>query len=162
MRGTIIFMKVGFGQDSHRFLLEKGEKVCIIGGVSFPELPGLDADSDGDVVFHALCNAITSITHVPILGGLAIQMCKSGITNSKEYLLEAKKTLKERKILHIAISIEGKRPRMQLALKKMRKNIAEILEIEISEVGITCTSGNELGDFGRGVGVQCFCILTLS
>ena len=86
-------MKIGMGQDSHRFLNEKGDKICTIGGVEFYDVPGLDADSDGDVVYHAICNAITSITHVHILGDIAIQMCKQGITNSREYLVEAKKTL---------------------------------------------------------------------
>lgn len=154
-------MKTGLGQDSHRFLKEKGDKVCTIGGVHFPEPPGLDADSDGDVVYHAICNAITSVTNVHILGDLAIKMCKSGITDSKEYLLEAKKSLGQQKISHIALSIEGKRPRMQTSLLQMRKNIAEILNLDISQIGITCTSGNNLGDFGAGLGIQCFCIITI-
>ena len=153
-------MKTGFGQDSHKFLEAKESKLCVIGGVSFPDLPGLDADSDGDVVYHSLCNAITSITHVHILGDLAIKMCKAGITDSKVYLQEAKKSLGQRKIHHIALSIEGKRPRLQHTLDQMRRNIAEILGLDISEVGITCTSGNNLGDFGKGVGLQCFCIIT--
>ncbi len=155
-------MKIGIGQDSHRFLKEKGDKVCIIGGVEFPEVPGLDADSDGDIVYHAICNAITSITHVHILGDIAIRMCKQGITNSKEYLLEAKKSLGDKKIAHIAITIEGKRPRMQSSLNQMRMNIANLLDLDIQEVGITCTSGNNLGDFGAGVGIQSYCILSIS
>ena len=106
-------MKVGIGQDSHKFLKEKGDKVCVIGGVEFSDVPGLDADSDGDVVYHAICNAITSITHVHILGDIAIKMCKQGITSSNEYLLEAKKSLGLHKIAHLAITIEGQRPRMQ-------------------------------------------------
>jgi 2-C-methyl-D-erythritol 2,4-cyclodiphosphate synthase len=155
-------MKTGIGQDSHRFIKEKTDKVCIIGGVTFPEVPGLDADSDGDVVYHAICNAITSITNIHILGDLAIKMCKEGITNSKEYLLEAKKSLGKLKISHVAISIEGSRPRMQSSLDQMRKNIASILEIDITSIGITCTSGNHMGDFGKGIGIQSFCILSVT
>ena len=155
-------MKVGIGQDSHRFLKEKGQKACIIGGVEFLDVPGLDADSDGDVVYHALCNAITSITHVHILGDLAIKMCKQGITNSVEYLIEAKKSLGESRIEHIAITIEGKRPRMQGSLHQMRVNIANVFALDISAVGITCTSGNGLGDFGNGDGIQSYCIFTIS
>ncbi len=154
-------MKVGMGQDSHRFLQEKGEKSCIIGGVVFEEVPGLDADSDGDVVYHAICNAITSVTNIYILGDLAIKMCGEGITNSREYLLEAKKSLGDNKIAHVAITIEGRRPRMQASLRQMRENIATILDLNISAVGITCTSGNNLGDFGKGLGIESYCILTI-
>ncbi len=156
-----LFMKTGLGQDSHRFLKEKTDKLCIVGGVTFSDMPGLDADSDGDVVYHAICNAITSITNIHILGDLAITMCKQGITNSKEYLLEAKKSLGKMEVNHVAISLEGARPRMQSSLAQMRKNIASLLEIDIASVGITCTSGNHMGDFGKGIGIQCFCILSV-
>jgi 2-C-methyl-D-erythritol 2,4-cyclodiphosphate synthase len=154
-------MKVGLGQDSHKFNIEKTDKKCVIGGVVFPDMPGLDADSDGDVVYHAICNAITSVTHVHILGDIAIQMCKQGIKDSKEYLKKAKKSLGEKKISHLSISLEGARPRMQASLLEMRKNIARDLEIDESLVGITCTSGNSMGDFGKGIGLQCLCILTI-
>ena len=155
-------MKIGYGQDSHRFETQKGTKACIIGGIEFLDAPGLDADSDGDIVYHALCNAITSITHVHIMGDLAIKMCKSGITDSKEYLLEAKKALTREEISHIAIAITGKQPRLQSALLKMRENIAEILELNIDQVGITCTSSNNLDDCGLGLGLSCTCLLTIS
>ncbi len=154
-------MKVGIGQDSHRFLKEKENKICRIGGVEFQDVPGFDADSDGDVVYHAICNAITSITHVHIMGDLAKKMYKQGITDSKEYLLEAKKSLGEYKIAHISIVIEGKRPQLQSALHQMRVNIANILDLNISEIGITCTSGNNLDDLGSGLGMQSHCILTI-
>lgn len=160
MRTSMI--KCGIGQDSHRFLLEKGGKVCIIGGVPFDEVPGWDADSDGDIVYHAICNAISSVTHVPILGGVAIRMCREeGITDSKEYLLRAKETLKGWKISHISLSIELKRPKLQPSINKMRHNIAALLDVHIDEVGITCTSGNGMNDFGKGIGGGCMCIITL-
>ena len=155
-------MKVGIGQDSHKFLSEEIKKTCVIGGVSFHDVPGFSADSDGDIVYHAICNAISSITHVYILGDIAITMCKEGVTDSKYYLLEAKKSLKNQKIEHIAISIEGKRPRLQSFIFEMRKNIADILDLDLDQVGITCTSGNNLGDFGAGKGAQAFAIVTTS
>lgn len=155
-------MKVGIGQDSHRFLQEKGKKQCIIAGVIFEDVPGFDADSDGDIVYHAICNAITSITHVPILGKVAIEMCKDkGITDSREYLVKAHETLGQEKIHHIALSIEAKRPRLQRHIDQMRMNIADVLGLHINQVGITCTSGDDLTEFGKGFGAQCFCILTV-
>lgn len=156
-----IRIRTGIGQDSHRFLGPDTIKLCIIGGLIFPESPGLDADSDGDVVFHAICNAITSVTGVAILGGIAIKLChQEGVTDSQAYLEHALETLGKQKIQHVALTIEGKRPRLQGRVDEMRQSIAKVMQLEISQVGITVTSGDGLTDFGCGDGLQCFCILT--
>lgn len=153
--------KVGIGQDSHRFLEAKSDKSCVIGGVVFSEVPGLDADSDGDVVFHAICNAITSVTHVPILGGIAIKLChEEGIKDSLVYLEKALETLGNHKIAHVALSIEGARPRLQKASEKIRESVAKAMTLNVSQVGITCTSGDGLTQFGEGIGLMCFCVIT--
>lgn len=154
-------VRVGIGQDSHRFLPPDASKPCVIAGLIFEDVPGLDADSDGDVVFHAICNAITSLTGVPILGGIAIDLChKDGITDSQVYLERALETLGQQKIEHVALTIEGKRPRMQSRNLEMRQKIASVMKLDIGQVGLTATSGDGLTDFGCGDGLQCFCILT--
>ena len=119
------------------------------------------ANSDGDVVFHAICNAISSVTGILILGAIADDLClKDGITDSEVYLKEAMKTLGNQKVSHVAISIEAKKPKMKDRIIDMRKNIARVMELDISQVGITATSGEGLTDFGCGDGVQCFAIVT--
>jgi len=154
---------MGIGQDSHRFLPSDSSKPCVLGGIIFEDVPGFSGDSDGDVVLHAICNAITSVAHVPILGGLAQDLCKkSGITDSQVYLEEALKTLGTHTIHHLAITIEGKRPKLQPRIDEMRAKIAEVMNLDIAQVGITATSGDGLTDFGCGDGVQCFCLLTAS
>ncbi len=153
--------RTGLGQDSHRFLDPDSTKPCIIGGVIFEEVPGLAADSDGDVIFHAICNAITSITGKPILATIASDLChKDGITDSRVYLEKAVDSMDNQKIIHVAISLEGKRPRFQSKINAMREKVADILKIDIQDVGITATSGDGLTDFGCGDGIQCLCILT--
>jgi len=156
-------MKVGIGQDSHKFDTKKSQKKCKIAGVIFDNVMAFDADSDGDVAYHAICNAITSITNVHILGDIAIKMCRNEkITDSREYLKKATETLGENKIVHVALSIEAYRPRLQTSIDQMRTNIAKELSIEVGQVGITCTSGDGLTEFGKGLGCQCFCILTVA
>lgn len=153
--------RTGIGQDSHRFLAHDSSKPCIIAGIMFDEVPGFNANSDGDVVFHAICNAISSLTHVLILGGIADDLClKDGITDSEVYLKEALKTLGGQKITHVAITIEAKRPKFKLALEKMRAKIARVMDLTIDQVGITATTGEGLTDFGCGDGVQAFAIVT--
>ncbi|QLH36020.1 MAG: 2-C-methyl-D-erythritol 2,4-cyclodiphosphate synthase [Parachlamydiaceae bacterium] len=156
-------VRTGIGQDSHRFLLPESNKPCIIAGLIFDHVPGFNANSDGDVVFHAICNAISSVTGILILGAIADDLClKDGITDSEVYLAEAMKTLGRQKISHVAITIEGKRPKFKDRLVEMRQNIARVMKLDISQVGITATSGEGLTDFGCGEGVQCFAIITTS
>lgn len=152
--------RTGIGQDSHRFLPEDSSKPCIIGGVIFEDVPGLDDDSDGDVVFHAICNAITSLSGVPVLWGIARDLCgKDGITDSSVYLEKALETLNKQKIVHLALSIEGKRPQFQGKIDAMKERIATVLGIKKEQVGISVTTGAGLTDFGCGDGIQAFCTI---
>lgn len=155
-------IRTGIGQDSHRFLnSQAAPKTCIIGGLPFDEVPGFDANSDGDVVYHAICNAISSVTGILILGAIADDLClNKGITDSEAYLIEALKTLGKQKITHIAITLEGKRPKFKKRIEEMREKIASVMSLDLSEIGITATTGEELTGFGRGEGVQCIAIIT--
>lgn len=154
-------VRMGIGQFSRRFLPADTAKPCMIAGLIFEDAPGLAADSDGDVVFHAICNAITSVSGVPILGGIVDELChKDGITDSQVFLERALPTLKDQRIEHVALTIEGSRPRLQKRIEEMRAKIADVLKIHTDQVGLTVTSGGGLTDFGCGDGLQCFCILT--
>ena len=155
--------RTGLGQDSHRFLPEGSSKPCILAGLIFEDTPGMASDSDGDVVFHAICNAITSVTGVQILGGIADDLCqKDGITDSQVYLEKALETLKRQKIEHIAIAIEAKRPRLQTRIEEMRSKIADLMKLDLNQVGLTATASDGLTEFGLGEGIQCICIMTVT
>lgn len=154
-------VRTGIGQDSHRFLPSDSSKPCIIAGLIFEDAPGFNANSDGDVVFHAICNAITSLTGVLILGEIADDLClKDGITDSEVYLREAMKTLGNQRVVHVAVTIEAKKPKFKHRLLEMRENIARVMNLNVTQVGITATSGEGLTDFGCGDGVQAFAIVT--
>lgn len=154
-------VRTGIGQDSHRFLPSESAKPCVIAGIILDDAPGFNANSDGDVVFHAICNAISSVTGVLILGAIADDLClKDGITDSEVYLVEAMKTLGNQRVSHVAITIEGKKPRFKNRIPEMRANIARVMGLNPTQVGITATSGEGLTDFGCGDGVQCFAIVT--
>ena len=154
-------VRTGIGQDSHRFLPPDSSKLCVIAGLIFDDVPGFNANSDGDIVFHAICNAITSLTHVLILGGIADELClKDGITDSEVFLVKALETLGTQKITHVAVTVEAKKPKFKERIFEMRQNIARVMQLDISQVGITATTGEGLTDFGCGDGVQAFAIVT--
>jgi len=153
-------MKVAIGQDSHRFDFDDKNKNLILGGIVFENHTPLSGNSDADVVLHSITNAVSGITCKNILGKIADDMCKSGITDSEEYLKEALKYLNE-KIIHLSISIECKTPKISPKIEDMRKNIARILNISESSVGITATTGEGLTEFGKGNGISVFSCITV-
>lgn len=154
-------MKVGIGQDSHRFDFDNKEKKLVLGGVVFEEATPLSGNSDADVVLHAITNAISGVTCKNVLGKITDEMCANGIIDSEEYVKEALKYL-DNKIEHLSISIECKVPKITPKIEEMRENISRILGIKPNQVGITATTGEGLTDFGRGDGISVFCILTVN
>ena len=153
-------MKTAIGQDSHRFDFDNKDKPLILGGVVFDNCPPLSGNSDADVVLHSITNAVSGITTVNIIGKTADDMCRNGITDSKAYLQEALKYL-EYDILHVSISIECKTPKITPKITDMRKSISSILNIPETSVGITATTGEGLTEFGKGMGIQVFTIITV-
>lgn len=154
-------MRTGLGQDSQRFLSAESSKPCVIGGVIFEGVPGFASHSDGDVVYHAICHALTSLTGVAIIGGIADELChKQGITDSEVYVKRALELLGAQQITHVACSIEGKRPRFHDHLPAMRLRVAHALGLKVSQVGITAISGEGLTDCACGDGLQCLCVMT--
>jgi len=152
-------IRTGIGQDSHRFEEEK-EKPCMIGGICFEGHKGLKGNSDADVVLHALANAISGITGVNILGKIADELCKKGITDSTSYLKEGLTYLNGKEITHVSVSIECKTPKISPRIMEMKTYIASLLNIDVSDIGVTATTGEGLTDFGKGLGIQAFVIVT--
>ncbi len=156
-------VKCSIGQDSHAFDT-KTTKPLILGGIEFENSCGLRANSDGDVVLHAVTNAISGITGRNILGKVADDMCKSGTLDSACYLQVAIDDLAKTsyKINHLSISIECLKPKMAPYIDAMKDNIAKLLGVTTSDIGITATTGEGLTQFGQGLGISVFCILTVS
>jgi len=154
--------RMGFGMDSHRFV--KGEKPLVLGGVLIKGEKGFEANSDGDVILHALFNAISQGIGERSISHYADDMAKNGILDSREYLKVILKIMKERgyEIGNIGIMIEGKKPMISPHEGKINDSIAKLAGVEKEKIGIAATTGEELTDFGKGFGMQCFCVVTLN
>lgn len=155
-------MKVGIGQDSHRFDFDDKKKKLILGGIVFDNCPSLDGNSDADVILHSIINAISGVTCVNILGKVCDELClNQGITDSSVYLREALKYLDGTKIVHISISIECMTPKITPKIPQIRQNISRLLDLPENCIGITATSGEGLTMFGQGEGIQVFSCVTV-
>lgn len=95
------------GQDSHRFSEDK-KRPLVLGGIIIPDEIGLAGNSDADVILHALTNALSGLSTEVILGPVADEMCRKGITDSREYVRKALATLGTIELLHLSFTVEGK------------------------------------------------------
>ena len=155
-------MKVGIGQDSHRFDFNNSSKKLILGGITIENHPPLLGNSDADVLLHSLTNAISGVTCVNILGDIADEMCLNrGVNDSSEYVFEALKYLGELKIVHLSIAIECKSPKITPWIPAIRSKLSILLDLSEDSIGITATSGEELTDFGKGLGIQVISVITM-
>ena len=153
------------GQDSHRFLegeYDPSNNFIMLGGYKVPFNRQFDANSDGDVILHAITNAVSGYTGINILGGAADRLCLSeGIKDSRVYLKEALKDLGTASVIHVSITVECLRPKLKEHIPGIKESVAGLLGVSASHVGLTATTGEGLTGFGRGEGVQVFVVMTL-
>jgi 2-C-methyl-D-erythritol 2,4-cyclodiphosphate synthase len=155
-------MKVGIGQDSHRFDFEDHEKKLVLGGIIFDGEPPLKGNSDADAILHSITNAISSVTCVNILGEISDELClNQGITDSSVYLKKAMQYLDDHRIVHVSVSIECLRPKITPRITDIRRNLSVLLDIPENCIGITATTGEGLTQFGQGLGIQVLSIITV-
>ena len=152
------------GQDSHRFeegTFDSSSNGIMLGGVKIPFDRKFQANSDGDVILHALTNAVSGFTGVNILGGAADKIClEQGIKDSRVYLAEGLKYLGDSKIVHVSMTVECLRPKLKDHIPEIKSSVAGLLSIDPSHVGLTATTGEGLTGFGRGEGIQVFAVMT--
>lgn len=154
-------MRVGQGFDAHAF--KPGGRL-VLGGVEIPYARGLEAHSDGDVVLHALCDALLGAAGLGDIGrhfppdDPAYENIDSRILLHRVVDLVVGNGLK---IVNADITIVAQEPRMAPHTAAMRENIRADLGLEASRVNIKATTTEHLGFTGRGEGIAVFAIVLL-
>lgn len=153
--------RTGIGQDSHMF--EEKKKGLVLAGIKLPDELKLEANSDGDVILHAIFNALSQSIGEMSLGFYADDVCAKGVKDSKKYLEIILKKVKKQgfKVNSLGLMIEAAKPKIDPLVSKMKKSLAEILDLNTRRIGITATSGEKCTVFGEGLGVQCFAIASI-
>jgi 2-C-methyl-D-erythritol 2,4-cyclodiphosphate synthase len=153
-------VKTGLGLDSHRFVEGDSDKPFILGGVVFDDAPALSGNSDADVILHAVTDAISGVTGETVIGAVADAMCRRGVTDSKAYLAVALESLGDWRLTHVSIVLECLRPKIDPKVMALRESVAGLLALEVADVCITATTGEQLNDVGRGQGIHASVIVT--
>ena len=146
-------MKIGIGFDVHR--LVEGRRL-FLGGVEVPFYKGLLGHSDGDVLIHAICDAILGAISEGDIGVHFPDSDESlkGIESVKilAYVLELTKQ-KGYKIVNIDAVIIGEEPRVTPYREIIKARLAEVLEIDITSVSVKGKTTEGLGFTGRKEGI---------
>ncbi|NIA02215.1 MAG: NTP transferase domain-containing protein, partial [Nitrospirae bacterium] len=121
--------RTGIGQDSHMF--EEKKKGLVLAGIKLPDELKLEANSDGDVILHAIFNALSQSIGEMSLGFYADDVCAKGVKDSKKYLEIILKKVKKQgfKVNSLGLMIEAAKPKIDPLVSKMKKSLAEILDL---------------------------------
>lgn len=154
-------MRIGHGFDVHAF--GRGEFITL-GGVRIPHTHGLIAHSDGDVLLHALCDALLGAAG---LGDIGQHFPDSSAEfkgiDSRILLRRVAALLREQglRVGNADATIIAQAPKMAPHVPPMRKNIAADLAIAPSRINVKATTTERLGYIGRGEGIAVHAVALL-
>lgn len=154
-------MRIGFASDIHG-LVEN--RKLILAGVVVPFEKGEKAHSDGDVVYHALGEAILGALALGDLGThFPDNDDKYKNMDSSIIIKEIKKMMDERhyKINNVDISITLEKPKLKGYIQEMRNNVSKLLETSTDNVSIKAGTNEKLDALGRGEAVKAEAIVLL-
>ncbi len=147
-------IRIGIGEDIHRFV---SGKQLVLAGVKIPFEKGLLAHSDGDVVYHAVSDALLGSLALGDIGHyFKTDDPKWENADSSNIVLEVMRMVKEKgyAVNNLDVLILAEKPKLAPYLAAMRENLARLLEIEVSRVGIQAGTEEGLGEIGHGEGIR--------
>ena len=154
--------RIGQGIDFHR--LEKGLRLWL-GGILIPSEKGCVAHSDGDVLLHAICDAILGAAGLEDIGyhfpdtSPEFKNIDSKILLQRSYALIKEKGLS---IINIDTTVCLETPKLKSYIPEMRSVIAVILETSPENISIKATTAEKLGFIGRGDGIMAIAVALLN
>jgi 2-C-methyl-D-erythritol 2,4-cyclodiphosphate synthase len=151
-------LRIGQGFDVHAF--GSGDRV-VLGGVTLAHTHGVRAHSDGDVLLHALCDALLGAA---ALGDIGMHFPDSDPkwrgADSRVFLRHIFQLLRERGyvVVNVDVTVLADAPRLGKHRAAMCANVASDLQIDIGRVNVKATTSEGLGYIGRGEGIACHAI----
>lgn len=151
-------IRIGQGYDVHSVAYGLPMRLC---GVDVVSDKGFVAHSDGDVAIHALCDALLGAV---ALGDIGTHFPDSsdefaGI-DSRILLSRVVKMLSERgwQVSNVDVTIALQSPKIAMYIKQMRTNLAECMDVDVSQVSVKATTTEHLGFVGREEGCEVWAV----
>ena len=154
--------RIGYGIDAHQ--LEKGTPL-IIGGVSISYSKGSKGHSDGDVLFHAIVDAILGSL---ALGDIGQHFPSDNVrwkdAESTTFLKYVSTLLAEKGFVieNIDATIILQNPKLTPHILQMRKNISEILSVDLDKISVKATTTDRMGFIGKCEGIAATAVILIS
>jgi len=154
-------MRIGQGFDAHAF--REGGRL-MLGGAHIPSSVSLEAHSDGDVVLHAVCDALLGAAGLGDIGGhfppsdptyrgidsrLLLRRCRE-LVAAERY-----------RVANVDITVIAQAPRLAPYVEDMREAIAADLEVNTRQVNVKATTTERLGFTGREEGIAALAVVLL-
>ncbi len=157
-----MMQRIGFGLDVHR--LAPGESLWL-GGILVPSDMGTVAHSDGDVLLHALCDALLGAAKLGDIGSNFPDTCDEYKNIDSKILLERScQLLKDRgwKVVNVDATLALQQPKVRPYIAEMETVMARIMDIEPGQVSVKATTTENLGFEGRREGVTAYAVVLLA
>ena len=153
--------RVGLGYDVHR--LAEGETLWL-GGILIPHEKGLVAHSDGDVLLHAICDALLGAANLRDIGyhfpdtSAEFKNIDSKVLLAETYRLV---TIKGYRLVNLDVTVSAQRPKLKDYITGMEETIARVLKLDVDTINIKATTTEKLGFEGReeGISVQAIVLI---
>jgi len=155
-------LRIGQGFDVHAFC--SGDHI-VLGGISIPYKFSLKAHSDGDVLLHAICDALLGAA---ALGDIGLHFPDNDAAyegaDSRQLLRQVVGLLRENdySVTNSDATIIAQAPKMAPYIQQMRANIAEDCGLPVNAVSVKATTTEHLGFIGREQGIACQAVVLLA
>ncbi len=147
-------IRIGIGEDIHRFV---SGKQLVLAGVKIPFEKGLLAHSDGDVVYHAVSDALLGSLALGDIGHyFKTDDPRWENADSSIIVADVMKMIKKKGYVvnNLAVVILAEEPKLSSYQLAMRGNLAKLLEVDVSRIGIQAGTEEGLGEIGRGEAIR--------
>jgi len=154
-------VRIGHGYDAHRF---GAERPLVLGGVAVPHDSGLLAHSDGDVLIHALCDALLGAAALGDIGRHFPDTDPAyAAIDSRILLGRVMAALGARglRVVNADLTIVAQRPRLAAHLPAMQAILAQDLGVATGQVNVKATTTEGMGFTGRGEGIAAYAVVLL-
>lgn len=145
--------RIGFGYDSHRFA---PDRPLVLGGIRIPFELGLMAHSDGDVLIHALCDALLGAAALKDIGTYFPDTDNQYKNIDSRILLSKVVELIHQqnwKVNNVDCTLILERPKMKPFIDSMTQELSSLLHIDASRIAIKAKTNEKMGFTGRGEGI---------
>jgi 2-C-methyl-D-erythritol 2,4-cyclodiphosphate synthase len=153
--------RIGHGYDAHCF--EAGKQL-ILGGVCIPHSDGMKAHSDGDVIIHAICDALLGAAALGDIGQHFPDSNPDYVNaDSRIFLQHILTTIWEQayRVGNLDVTVLAEAPKLAPYIPRMREVLANDLKINTSHISIKATTTERMGFVGRREGIVCYAVVLL-